>query len=79
MASRKVRIERDVFTRKLRVWGACGCVLGLVVYALIYQYSAARASEMLVSHVLSGVIFALAGLILGRVLVTFFYDTDTGR
>jgi hypothetical protein len=34
---------------------------------------------MVVSRVLSGVIFALAGLILGRVLVTFFYDTDSGR
>jgi len=44
MASRKVRIERDVFTRKLRVWGACGCVLGLVVYALAYRYGAASAN-----------------------------------
>ena len=42
--SRKVRIERNAFTRKLRVWGACGCVLGLVVYALAYRYGAASAN-----------------------------------
>ena len=79
MSTRKVRIERNVFTGKLRLWGACGCVLGLVAYALVYRYDASSANVMLVSRVLSGVIFALAGLILGRVLVTFFYDTDTGR
>jgi hypothetical protein len=79
MPRRKIWIERAAFTRKLRVWGGCGCVLGLVAYALVYRYDASSANRMLVSSVLSEVIFALAGLIFGRVLVTFFYDTDSAQ
>jgi hypothetical protein len=32
---------------------------------------------LLASRVLSGVIFALVGIIVGRLLVTCFYDTDS--
>ena len=77
MARRKTILKRDDFTRMLRVWSAWGCVLGLVVYVVIYRIDSATRNALLASRVLSGVIFALVGIIVGRLLVTCFYDTDS--
>jgi hypothetical protein len=43
---------------------------------VIYRIDSESRAALQVSRLLSGVIFALAGVIGGRLLVTCFYDTD---
>jgi len=74
---RKTFLNSDDFTRKLRDWGMYGCGVAIVVYAAICRIDSENMPDSLVERVFDGVMFGLAGIIFGRLLVTYFYDKDT--
>jgi hypothetical protein len=53
------------------VWG---CVLALVLYAVLWRADARLATQLPITRVLAAISYGLIGIIGGRLLATYYYD-----